>query len=765
MRSRQRFVPTLLTLLLFGCLGRSLAQTPESNVSYPPGRPSQNNPAQMNTDPPARVARVQYMTGEVSIQPGGVNDWVAASLNRPLTTSDRVWTDKDSKAELNLGGGYIRLNSETSVTLTNVSDNTVQVELHQGVAELTVNYLVPGLIYEVDTPNLAFTAMKPGVYRFNVYPDEDQTWVTVRKGQGEATGRGNAVKIKAGEQVRFSSGTSLAHTSEPAPAPDGFDDWASVRDQRLESSQSARYVAPGVIGYQDLDTYGSWQTVAPYGAIWVPYSVPVGWAPYRFGHWVWIAPWGWTWVDNAPWGFAPFHYGRWVNTGGHWGWAPGPYRWWRPCYAPALVGWIGGPGWGAGFGFAGAGWGFGLNFGWFPLGWGEPFYPWYHGWHGHGLSSAYVRNVNVTNTNVTNITNITRNYYGNTFNNTHYANRNIAGAVTAAPQTAISNGQPIDRYGATVNRSQLMHAPMLHGIQAAPTREAVLGGESPNRYAAPPSAAFNRTVVTRTAPPAWSHADARAFAPSAGSSGSANPGYAGVPPSTIYNVPRPPRAGTENNDAAVRSTYNGAAQTVAHPPTQGGYAAGPTYTPATPYGSSNAVHPASAPRSVPYVPPSPAVHPVAPSTVSPLPSAPTVHAPAAAPSGNKPQGSNGATTTRPMAYGVPRPPAGYTYHAAPAYGAGGEAYAHSNSFVAGSSYSPASSYNAHGSYGASSSSGPVYTPAPSNNVQHTVPYVPHEPASSGSGMHYAVGGGAAGSNGSGAGTSHATHGSGGGHTR
>jgi len=273
MKARRRFESILAILLLFTCgLVTALAQDQPSgvNASYPP-----STPGQTNTDPPGRVARIQYMTGEVSIQPGGVNDWIAANLNRPLTTSDRIWTDKNSKAELNVGGGFIRLNSESSLTLTNVSDNTVQLELDQGVLELTVSYLPPGQIYEVDSPNMAFTATKPGVYRFNVYPGEDQTWVTVRKGSGEATGRGNAVKIKSGEQVRFSNGTSLAHTSEPAPAPDGFDDWASVRDQRLSSSQSARYVAPGVIGYQDLDTYGYWQTVAPYGPIWVPYSVPV----------------------------------------------------------------------------------------------------------------------------------------------------------------------------------------------------------------------------------------------------------------------------------------------------------------------------------------------------------------------------------------------------------------------------------------------------------------------------------------------------------
>src|ERR1039458_5474729 len=151
---------------------------------------------------------------------------------------------------------------------------------------------------------------------------------------------------------------------------------------------------------KDLDNYGTWQTVPTYGAIWVPTSVQAGWAPYRYGHWAYIAPWGWTWVDDAPWGFAPFHYGRWVSWGGGWGWAPGPMIGvgWRPYYAPALVGWIGGGGWGIGFGF-----GIGGGCGWFPLGWGEPFYPWYHGYHGGYVSRNYIHNVNVTNTRISNI--------------------------------------------------------------------------------------------------------------------------------------------------------------------------------------------------------------------------------------------------------------------------------------------------------------------------------------------------------------------------
>ena len=97
-----------------------------------------------------------------------------------------MWTDVNSKAELDVGGGYIRLNSEASLTLTNVSDQTVQLELDQGTLELTVRYLGPGQVYEVDTANLAFTVTKAGVYRFDAFPKEDATWVTVRKGPGRS---------------------------------------------------------------------------------------------------------------------------------------------------------------------------------------------------------------------------------------------------------------------------------------------------------------------------------------------------------------------------------------------------------------------------------------------------------------------------------------------------------------------------------------------------------------------------------------------------
>ena len=468
---RRTLLSTILALSLAAVSGWAQEAPPVENQ---PG-PTQDSQATPN-DPPDRAARLQYLSGSVSIQPQGTGDWVTGTQNSTLTNSDNVWTDKESKAELNVGGGLLRMGDESSLTLTNITSQNVQVELHQGTLNLHVRHLFGGEIYEVDTPNVAFTVQKSGDYRFDVDPNGDSTVVTVRKGEGDATGSGPAVRVKSNEQARFTNGTSLEHTVAEAPAFDGFDSWVGARNDREDHSVSAQYVAPGVIGSEDLDDNGVWTEVPTYGHVWVPRHVAVGWTPYSAGHWAYVEPWGWTWVDDAPWGYAPFHYGRWVYTGGYWGWAPGPV-YIRPVYAPALVAWFGGPGWGVSLGF-----GFGGGFGWCPLGWGEPFYPWYH--HGFG----YFRSVNISNTYIHNI----NNYYGHPPNRgSNFAN--YRNGFTGAPARTLQNGLPVARTGMHLNPGQVANAPFAHGPSVTPNRVATLGA----RAATPQTHAFTRPVETR----------------------------------------------------------------------------------------------------------------------------------------------------------------------------------------------------------------------------------------------------------------------------
>jgi hypothetical protein len=456
--------------------------------------------ARADADPPGRAVRIKYISGAVSMQPGGVNDWVAAVVNRPLTTSDRVWTDKEARAELHLGSAALRMNAETSLTFTNVNDDIVQVELDQGTLNVHIRHLFGGETYEIDTPNQAFTILKAGDYRFDVDPNADTTSVTIWKGEGEANGQGPGVKLKSGHQASFTGGTSLEHQTASAPGLDGFDDWCRVRDEREDHAKSYQYVSADVVGADDLDEYGTWRVEGNYGPVWVPAVAP-GWAPYHYGHWVWVEPWGWTWVDEAPWGFAPCHYGRWVHFGGYWAWAPGPVVVARPVYAPALVAWVGGPHFGVSLSFGGGG-----GVGWFPLGWGEPYVPSYH------VSRNYFQQVNVTNTHITNITNVTNNYYvtnnnttvvNNNVHNIRYVNQSVTGAVTAVPTRAMTNSESVAKAAVSVPESELKAAPVGNVAAVAPAKTSVLGAKAGAPTALPPSRVMAaRPVVSHVAPPA-----------------------------------------------------------------------------------------------------------------------------------------------------------------------------------------------------------------------------------------------------------------------
>ena len=559
-----------IIIAIFTFLATSAVFAQDENSPAPPSGANAPSSSAEN-DPPGRAARLDYMSGEVSIQPGGVNDWVVATLNRPMTTADRIWTDKDSRAEVQVGSGTFRMDAETSVTLSNVSDNTVQIELDQGTLFLHVRELFPGEIYEIDTPNTAFTVTKGGDYRLNVNSNNDVSLVTVWKGEGMATGDGPSVKIKSGEQGSFSGGKSMAHTVYPAPGRTGFDDWCAVRDKRQDSSLSARYVAPGVVGAPDLDGYGTWRTYPNYGAVWVPTVVAPGWAPYRFGHWVWIAPWGWTWVDDAPWGYAPFHYGRWAFIGGSWGWCPGPiYA--RPVYAPALVAWVGGPGFGVSFGIGG-------GVGWFPLGFGEPFVPWYH------AGPRYWRNVNVSNTRITNVT-VINNYYNNrgSINNIHYANRSFPNAVTAVPQRAFVNSQAANRNMVPVSGENLRNAHIVGGAGFEPSRNSVLGANAGHAAAVPPQRAFNRQPVRNMTPPATStFNNGRDF--NNGRNNAAN----GAPEGSRAPQRNENMGGPENGHPNVAETTNG--RSVPRPPTVFDHNNGANATPNN--GGGSAPHPST----------------------------------------------------------------------------------------------------------------------------------------------------------------------------
>jgi FecR protein len=414
--------------------------------------------AQDGSNPPDRVAQLSDAEGSVSLEPAGTASWTGAALNRPLTIGDKLWTDENSRAELDIGDAVIRLGSTTGFSFLNLDDQTAQMQVTAGTVIVHVRSLASGEQDEIDTPNLAVTLQQPGTYRVEVSDTGDTTIVKVDEGAALATGGGQSFAVASQQSVTFTGTSVLTADYATLGAPDDLDEWSLQRDQdeQQQAAVAQQYVAPDTVGGDDLGSYGTWEDTPDWGYAWFP-AVAAGWAPYTLGNWVWISPWGWTWVDEEPWGFAPFHYGRWGYWQRRWCWIPEPRRK-RPVYAPALVAWIGGRP------RAGASVSIGARVGWLPLGPGDVY----------GVAHA------------------------------RYVNSEVPGAVTVVPRNVFTSAQPVAPHRVILPRQGGIGFRATTAAPAiTPVRQSVLGANwrSGRAVRVPPPAIMNRPVVARLAPP------------------------------------------------------------------------------------------------------------------------------------------------------------------------------------------------------------------------------------------------------------------------
>jgi hypothetical protein len=435
----------------------------ESGPAVESGQPSQSsgsNRAAPVVDPPSRVARLGYVEGAVTVAPAGTEEWADAVLNRPLTTGDRVWVERGGRAELQMGSAAVYLDGDTGFGLVELDDDVLQASLTEGAATVRIRRLAEGETVQVETPHSTVYLNRVGEYHIEVDKDSDRTIVKTRHGEAEVKGDKERFIVRDNERGVFSGVEKLTGRIEPLGPRTAFEDWANDRDARNERSKSARYVSRDVIGYEDLDDHGEWVSEPEYGYVWRPTYVVSGWAPYRYGRWVYVSPWGWSWVDDARWGFAPFHYGRWAYIRHGWCWVPGP-RHIRPVYAPALVGWVGGPSVSVSVSFG--------NVGWYPLAPYDYYYP------GYRCTPRYNRFVNVSNTVIVN-----NNYFygGRNIPRTHFDRDRHGYGVTAVSRDYFAGGRPISNHLVRIGDSDMRS---WHGVREPPAitpyRESVLAGQ------------------------------------------------------------------------------------------------------------------------------------------------------------------------------------------------------------------------------------------------------------------------------------------------
>ncbi len=414
------------------------------------------------SDPPSRVGRLARLQGTVSFRTADADQWSPATRNFPIVSGNDLWTEPQSGARVEFAASAVTLAASTEFDVDRLQPSGLAATQPQGEVFLQLRRLARGETETIQTPRGTVTIAANGLYEIAAGDTQTPTSVTVIEGTAQVGAETVSLQVAAGQTASVTGAGSADAPLQGSVGP-------AARDAFLDAMLSAiaprkvarRSEAPAAVatmpGAEDLAASGSWQPSPQYGTVWYPQVAP-DWVPYRDGHWAYVTPWGWTWVDDEPWGYAPFHYGRWVQTGERWGWAPayvgqggvgngGGYSdqgYEEPVYAPALVTFLD-----VGVGVAtGLAIGSALHrdrghdrTGWAPLGWDQPYRPWYRG------SDRYVRDINRTSvSNVNNITNVrNENVIVNNFNRR---------GVTVAPTAAVVGSQPIGPRAQSVSNQQ-----------------------------------------------------------------------------------------------------------------------------------------------------------------------------------------------------------------------------------------------------------------------------------------------------------------------
>jgi hypothetical protein len=374
-------------------------------------------------DLPARVGRLADIENGVNFRVDRSSESGPASLNWPISSGALLDTEWRGRAEVWIGSSAYRVAGNSEVEFVQVDDQQIIIDVVRGSLAVSIMDRDQAADLKVTTPEGQVRFTSPGRYRIDVLSDHSE--VTTQAGQAIVDDQNRQQALMGGQKARLYQGQRTRIDGDFDQ--DNFDSWVADRENATIASTSRRHVSPQMTGYQDLDANGDWRPDAEYGTVWYPRTVADDWAPYRFGRWAWVAPWGWTWIDQAPWGFAPFHYGRWVMIHNRWAWTPGrPVQ--RPVYAPALVGWIGNPGWSVSFNFGSA-----PAVGWFPLAPREVYVPAYR------YSPNYIRQININH--VQNIRIIER--AERPGGHEEFAHRHEQRAVTVVPASLLREGRVI----------------------------------------------------------------------------------------------------------------------------------------------------------------------------------------------------------------------------------------------------------------------------------------------------------------------------------
>jgi hypothetical protein len=180
---------------------------------------------------PAQLVVHHLEQGAISVSAAGDTEWVDSRAGRALRNGDRVWTDPKVRAEFTHGPHDLRVPGRARLSVIAAAPGNTHLSLRQGSVVAHVGALAAGENFEIDTPNMALRASRPGIYRIDVDPRAATTAVTVLEGAGLAFGeRGQSRELAPRQRVVFSGRALAARVTAPSD-PDGLERWAQARER------------------------------------------------------------------------------------------------------------------------------------------------------------------------------------------------------------------------------------------------------------------------------------------------------------------------------------------------------------------------------------------------------------------------------------------------------------------------------------------------------------------------------------------------------
>ena len=272
------------------------------------------------------VARVSYVSGDVSYQRGDDDGWADARINTPR---------RDGRLASALEGGsrrgrsrerrhHPRWTADTEVDLVNNSTDVAQLGLNEALLDLSAALVPLGVHLELDTPTGAATILEPGRIPFRTCSDPRHRLLRGARQPLARGRRASRLDVREGESLvargtdppRYGTATAERTSVRCLGRRTGIARWTAFGDQRYVNQR-------GRIGYEDLDEHGAWRDSREYGRVWIPSGFrPAGLLIARALDLA--GPVRMDVGSYEPWGWAPYHYGRWVYVGSDWCWIPPP---------------------------------------------------------------------------------------------------------------------------------------------------------------------------------------------------------------------------------------------------------------------------------------------------------------------------------------------------------------------------------------------------------------------------------------------------------